>query len=71
MPFVHIEYSAGSIDAVQKEKLIAQVTEVVAQGLAKDPAKIYVILQEIPAENLGVGGESLARKNLKEPLRNS
>lgn len=55
MPIVRVEILEGRPQAV-KEKLAAEITETVARHLGNDPQHIYVIFDEVKAENWATGG---------------
>lgn len=62
MPLVNIKLIEDPISPQQKSELIAGVTEVLARVLGKNPAATWVIIDEIAADNWGVGGESIAQR---------
>ena len=67
MPFVNIRVTGG-VEAPtreQKEILIKGVTELLAKVLNKNPATTFVIIDEVPMENWGVGGESISVRRMK------
>lgn len=55
MPFVNIQI-VGSATRDQKERLVQEVTESLVRILHKDPARTTVVIQEVAAENWGIGG---------------
>lgn len=61
MPYVNIRVTGGSEapTAEQKAKLIAGVTELLASVLGKNPKTTFVIIDEVPMDNWGMGGESV------------
>mgnify|MGYP000882305671 CR=1 FL=1 len=60
MPTVHVYMIAGRTPN-QKESLIRQVTDAVADSLQAPPANVRVIISEIPKSDYGIGGETAER----------
>jgi 4-oxalocrotonate tautomerase len=61
MPFLTVMMTPGAT-AEQKAKLIKDLTQVIVDVLGKDPQATRVLIEEIPAENWGVAGETLAAR---------
>ena len=61
MPFVNIKVTKenGEPTAEQKRKLIAGVTDLLAEILGKNKASTVVIIDEIETDNYGLGGDSI------------
>jgi 4-oxalocrotonate tautomerase len=59
MPYVNVKIGRGPISAEQKQTVISGITQVIAQELGKKPETVWVVIEEIPTDNWGVGGESL------------
>ena len=62
MPYVNIRITAGATDE-QKAELIAGTTELLVKVLNKNPASTFVVIDEVPAENWGTGGISVAARD--------
>ncbi len=58
MPFVNVKITTGAT-AEQKEKLIAGMTQLLVDVLGKNPATTHVVIEEIDADNWGVGGKTV------------
>ncbi len=62
MPYVNIKVTKeGGIDntgptQAQKAELIAGVTELLSKVLNKQPATTFVVIDEVPLEDWGIGG---------------
>jgi 4-oxalocrotonate tautomerase len=56
MPYVKIEVTDEGVSRDQKARLIAGVTDLLAEVLAKDPATTFVVIDEVPLDSWGVGG---------------
>lgn len=67
MPYVNIKVTGGveAPTAEQKEELIRGATELVVRVLNKSPATTIVIIDEVPMENWGIGGESTPVRRMK------
>ncbi len=62
MPYVNIRITPGATEA-QKAELIAGTTELLVKVLNKNPAATFVVIDEVPAENWGTAGISVAERN--------
>jgi 4-oxalocrotonate tautomerase len=67
MPYINIKVTGGveAPTTEQKEALIKGVTDMIARVLNKNPATTVVIIDEVPMENWGVGGESIPVRRKK------
>lgn len=62
MPLINLKMTPGPT-AEQKAKFIAAVTKLAAELLGKNPATTHVVIEEVPADNWGIAGETVtARK---------
>jgi len=59
MPYVNIKITGEGATANQKEKLIAGVTGLLQDVLGKNPKTTVVVIEEIPTDNWGIGGQSV------------
>ena len=59
MPVVNVNWLAGR-SATQKQELIREITEVVHRVGGSPRDRIAVIIQDVPAENWGRGGEQVS-----------
>ncbi|MCQ4119123.1 2-hydroxymuconate tautomerase family protein [Rhodococcus sp. FXJ9.536] len=58
MPLIQISQTTG-LTTEQKRATIEAVTKAYAEATGKDPAKVWVTITDVPAENWGVGGSPL------------
>jgi len=65
LPFVNIKIIPDGVTPEKKQELIAGVTKLLADVLGKNPATTVVIIDEVQADNWGVGGESVAERRRK------
>lgn len=67
MPFVNIKVTGGneSPTSEQKAQLIKEVTELLARVLGKNPATTVVVIEEVPLDSWGIGGESITVRRAK------
>ena len=56
MPYVNIKITREGATAEAKARLIAGVTELLAQVLGKNPATTVVVIDEVALEDWGIGG---------------
>lgn len=59
MPYVNIKITNEGATEEQKATLIEGVTELLAKTLGKNPATTVVVIEEVPTENWGIGGQSV------------
>lgn len=59
MPFVNIQITREGATAEQKLALIEGVTDLLVRILAKNPVTTFVIIDEVEADNWGIGGQSV------------
>lgn len=57
MPYVNIRMTDEGVTREQKAELIAGVTDLLHRVLAKNPATTVVVIDEVPTDNWGIGGE--------------
>lgn len=62
MPYVNIRITDEGATKEQKAKLIEGVTGLLRDVLGKNPATTFVIIDEVPTDNWGVAGESVAER---------
>ena len=65
MPFVNVKITTGA-SRDQKAQLIAGITELLVRVLDKNPATTHVVIEEVPPENWGVRGVSVAELRAAE-----
>jgi 4-oxalocrotonate tautomerase len=56
MPYVRIEITDEAVADQAKADVIAGVTELLQRVLGKDPATTFVVIDEVPLANWGIGG---------------
>ena len=60
MPYVNIKITReGNVTPEQKAKLISGVTNLLADVLHKNPTTTVVVIDEVPLENWGLGGDPI------------
>lgn len=59
MPFVNVKITTGATRE-QKAQLIEGITDLLVRVLDKNPASTHIVIEEVPAENWGVSGRSVA-----------
>ncbi|WP_117000286.1 tautomerase family protein [Desertimonas flava] len=60
MPYVRIEVTDEGVSDDAKADLIAGTTELLQRVLGKDPATTFVVIDEVPLANWGIGGVPVA-----------
>jgi 4-oxalocrotonate tautomerase len=56
MPYVNIRITEEGVTEEKKKIIIAGVTTLLQEVLGKNPKTTMVIIDEIPMENIGLGG---------------
>jgi 4-oxalocrotonate tautomerase len=59
MPYVNIKITEDGATAEQKAELISGVTSLLQNILGKNPQTTVVVIEEVPTDNWGIGGESV------------
>ena len=60
MPYVNVRITRDGATAEQKAEVIKGVTDVLVRVLDKDPARTFVVIDEVDTDNWGVGGISVS-----------
>jgi 4-oxalocrotonate tautomerase len=66
MPYVHIQVTREGVTVEQKEELIRGATDLLVRVLNKNPATTFVVIEEVEADNWGVGGQSVTKLRRQE-----
>ncbi|MQA04913.1 MAG: 4-oxalocrotonate tautomerase [Streptosporangiales bacterium] len=62
MPLIRVEHAtAQSVE--DKRKLISAMTDAYASSTGTDPAKVWVVLDEVPRTDWGTGGKTLSDRD--------
>ena len=64
MPYVNIKITEEGATAEQKAELISGVTRLLQTILGKNPQTTVVVIEEVPTDNWGIGGESVTTRRL-------
>ena len=62
MPYVNIRITEESASAEQKRALIAGATRLLEEVLGKNPQTTVVVIDELPTDNWGIGGETVTER---------
>ncbi len=62
MPMVNVKITRDGATAEQKSQVIAEMTEVLARVLGKNPTTTIVIIEEVETENWGIAGEPVSER---------
>ncbi len=66
MPYVNIKITEEGVTAEQKAELIRGVTDLLVNVLNKNPQTTVVVIDEVPTDNWGIGGESVTSKRKRK-----
>lgn len=64
MPFINVKMTPGATPE-KKAELIRRMTELVVDLLGKNPATTHVVIEEVAAEDWGIGGETVAARRAR------
>ncbi|MDX2462525.1 MAG: 4-oxalocrotonate tautomerase family protein [Gammaproteobacteria bacterium] len=70
MPYVHIQVTDEGVSREQKQKLISATTNLLRDVLGKNPATTFVVIEEVPTDNWGVGGELVTNIRARKASQN-
>jgi 4-oxalocrotonate tautomerase len=59
MPYVNVRITRDGATKEQKAEVIKGVTDVLVRVLNKDPARVFVVIDEVDLENWGLSGISV------------
>jgi 4-oxalocrotonate tautomerase len=59
MPIVNVRITRDGATSEQKARIIKGMTEVLVDVLGKDPAKTFIVIEEVHTDDWGVGGEQV------------
>lgn len=62
MPYVNIKITEEGVTPGQKAMLIEGVTNLLKEVLGKNPATTVVVIDEVPTDNWGIGGEQVTSR---------
>lgn len=62
MPYVHFRITDEGATSHQKAALIEGATRLLTDVLGKNPATTIVTIEEIPTDNWGIAGETVAER---------
>jgi len=66
MPYVHIRITDEGVTREQKAELVARSTQMLVDVLGKNPATTVVVIEEVPMDNWGIGGELVTVRRKRE-----
>lgn len=64
MPLIRVTHAAH-YDPEKKEEIMRDVTRAYARAAGCDPAKVWLILEEVERDDWSVGGEALSKARPK------
>lgn len=66
MPYIHIRLTDEGVTREQKSELVKRSTAMLVDILGKNPATTVVVIDEVPMENWGIGGELVDARRRRE-----
>lgn len=65
MPYVNVKITPDGVTTEKKQALIAGVTRLLTDVLAKDPETTFVVIDVVDTEDWGWGGESVKTRRAR------
>jgi 4-oxalocrotonate tautomerase len=65
MPYINVRILAGAT-AEEKSAVIEGITDVMVKVLGKNPESTHIVIDEVPLENWGVKGKSVAEQRKQQ-----
>ena len=66
MPYIHIRITDEGVTTEQKAELVARSTQMLVDVLGENPDTTVVVIEEVPPENWGIGGELVSVRRRRE-----
>ena len=66
MPMINVKITREGATAEQKKQVMAEMTEVLARVLGKNPETTIVIIEEVETENWGIAGQPVSERRKQE-----
>jgi 4-oxalocrotonate tautomerase len=63
MPYINVKLAGTPPTAEQKAFIISEYTRILAETLGKNPGTTIVVIEEVPTDNWGIGGETVTVRN--------
>jgi|TARA_A200000113_G_scaffold76157_1_gene66975 4-oxalocrotonate tautomerase len=63
---VNVKITREGATAEQKSQVMAEMTEVLARVLGKNPETTIVIIEEVETENWGIAGQPVSERRKQE-----
>ena len=65
MPMINVKITNEGATQAQKKQVMAEMTEVLARVLGKNPETTIVIIDEVETENWAIGGEPVNERRAR------
>lgn len=65
MPMINVKITKEGATAAQKQQLMAEMTDVLARVLGKNPETTIVIIEEVETENWAIAGEPVNERRAR------
>ncbi len=66
MPMVKVKITREGATAEQKSQVMAEMTDVMARVLGKNPETTIMIIEEVETENSGIAGQPVSDRRKQE-----
>ena len=66
MPMVNVKITREGATAEQKNQVMAEMTEVLARVMGKNPETTIVIIEEVETENWSIAGQSVSERRKQQ-----
>jgi 4-oxalocrotonate tautomerase len=65
MPYIKIQIVEDGNTVEQKQALVRGATQLIVDVLGRRPESTYVVIEEVPQENWGIGYDTIAMRRQK------
>jgi 4-oxalocrotonate tautomerase len=65
MPYIQVQMLEDGTTEEQKAAVIEGITQVFVDVLNRRPEGVWVVLNEVPLANWGIGGETVATRRMR------
>jgi 4-oxalocrotonate tautomerase len=66
MPYINVKITEDPITPEQKEAVIAGITDVMVRVLGKNPETTFVVIDQVPTDNWGIGGTTTTKRRAQQ-----
>ena len=65
MPYINIKLTPEGLTSENKKEIISKMTQILVEVLNKNPETTIVIIDEVTADNWGIGAKTVTERRSK------